>query len=339
MFLRDHLVKRNHYNPCFWTALWNPEYYDAFVEGVAGKGRARKQVVYVLNLLSCKIYQTTVDNVHYDKNLGVAELTPASMKRFAARWFPDKYRELAEYVQEHPESLFIDFEDILDAVERVGGYASLLRAARIGGIASAEHKGFLTVLLVIHAMRSHEMMSAMVGPSGFAGMDRFEYFWVLKNAWGDPLFLARACQALAGARWVLYRTADHRFPLCDSPVMFARNRLTAILSPRLLLVIHLSKAAREEPWEVTDRISPRRLQEFRRLAIANTWKEIVFHDPDELGRWRSLPELRERSRILGEPEAARELTATAAARVLWACDGFGRIGPDFEDWVKPHLGL
>jgi len=335
--LRNAFAKRNHYNPCFWTALWNPAHYNAMTAGSHNRAAARDQSIYALNLHSSRIYKTKVKNVHYDKNVGVAELTPASMKRFAKRWFPEEYRDLARYVDRNPETLYVDFEDILEAVEKREVYRSIMEAARLGGVTSPEHKGFLTVTLVIHAMRSHEMMAAMMAATGKLGLDKFEYFWLLKNAWGNPLVLARACQPLAGAQWVFYRTQHHCYPLCDSPVMIESRRVTAILSPRLLLVIHLGKSSREDTWTVRDTISTGRLRQFRRLAIENSYKEIIFHDSDELDSWRQLPEFEKRVAALSNRETADRITAEAAARVIWAINGFGMVGPDFEEWVKPYF--
>lgn len=74
------LTKRNHFNPCFWTAFWNPDYYANVMAGSPCQLVARQQRVHVLNIKSGKIYEQTVDRVHYDKNLGIAEITPDEMR-------------------------------------------------------------------------------------------------------------------------------------------------------------------------------------------------------------------------------------------------------------------
>ncbi len=207
--MSDTFTKRNHYNPCFWTALWNRTYYRAFLAGETQGEKAREQTVWVLNFRSARVYEATVESVHYDKGLGKAEITTESMKRFCRKWFPSEYKGLASYVTEHPESLYLDFEDILAGIESKGVYDSLMEAAQIGNLSSVEHKCFLTVALIIHAMRSHEMMASMVEFASLRGMDKWEYFWLLKNVWGNPLMLARAVTPLACSKWLLYRTDDH----------------------------------------------------------------------------------------------------------------------------------
>jgi hypothetical protein len=303
----DAFTKRNHYNPCFWTALWNRTYFEAWLAGTADLETAREQAVYALNLRGDSVRTTNVDSVHFEKNLGVAEITPESAKDFCRRRYPKEYDRLSEYVTNNPETLYLDFEDILTGMENLGIYSSLMEAARIGAVDSAEHKAFLISALMIHAMRSHELMTSMTETSGVMGMEKWEYFWLLKNAWANQLVLARAAIAPTLGQWILYRTEDHRFPLPDSPVMIRRDTLMAVLSPRLLLEISLSVQQPESHWIVHDGISNSKYREFRRRAIGNAFKDILFHEPGVLEEWRSVPEYRARVKALGAPETRAEL--------------------------------
>lgn len=334
----DSFTERNHYNPCFWTALWNVAYFENWVTGSTPPGEARAQEVFALNLRADKILPTKVERVHYDKGLGIAEISTESMKQFIKRRRPEEYEAYCRFVSENPESLYLDFEDILTAVEGKQGYDALMQAARIGGVASAEHKGFLTSLLVMHAMRSHELMGSMAGEHGAAGTAKWEYFWLLKNAWGNFLTMARAAVPLAHGQWTFYRTPAHRFPLCDSPVMVHQNTVMAVLSPRLLLEVNLNVAVPEDQWKVRDGISLSKYREFRRKSILNSFKEIISHDRATLAEWQSLPEFRMRAAALQDPTSARELTYAAARRVVWLIDGMGRVPDDFEVWAQSHFG-
>lgn len=159
------------------------------------------------------------------------------MKRFCRRRFPNEYQRVAQYIDEHPDTLVQDFADVLRAIEERHSHRHFLDAARIGDFASTVHKGLMSCLLIIHAMRSHEFMTSMIEGSSASGVEKWEFFWLLKNAWSDRFVLSRAVSPLGLARWVLYRTEKHRFPLCDSPVMVNRDNVMAILSPRLLAEI------------------------------------------------------------------------------------------------------
>jgi hypothetical protein len=337
--VRDHFAKRNHYNPCSWTALWNRGYFDALRGGTATSLRARNQTVFALNLRADSIYQTTVGNVHYDKGLGWAKITPEEMKEFCRRRFPDKYESMAAHVRENPETLFMDFEETLEAIEAKGGYDSLLEVARLGELSSIEHKGFVTCLLIIHALRSHEMMNSMIDFTGFAGIPKWEYFWMLKNALASPIVLARAVTPLALGQWTFYRTPEHRFPLCDSPVMIGSDILMAVLSPRLILEIDLNVPSAEEDWTVRDGIETGKYEQFRLKAINNAFKEIIFSDAEELERWRLLLEYQARIAVLQNPDTRPQAVAMAANRVIWAVQGFGRVSQEFDEWVKHKFNI
>jgi len=330
-------TKRNHYNPCFWTALWNKQYFEDW--GVNGKTNLnpREQIVFALNLRADRVLSGKVENLHYSKNLGVAEITPESMKRVFRRWAPQDYERLISDVDRNPASLYLDFEDILTGVEKVGGYPWLMRAAQIGGVESAMHKGFLLVALIIHAMRSHELMTSMLHASSRGKFDKWEYFWLLKNAWSNPLVLARALTPLAMGEWTFYLTDDHCFPLCDSPVMIQRDTLMVILSPRLLLEINLNVARPEDHWNMRHGIDSHKYRQFRRRAISNSFKEIIFNDPKLLEVWRQLREYKKRVRELNEATSNARCVHKAASRVVWALGGFGRVPDGFETWARPYF--
>jgi len=119
--------------------------------------------------------------------------------------------------------------------------------------------------------------------------------------------------------------------------MIERARLTAILSPRLLLHVHLGTHSREDQWTTVDGVSSGRIRQFQRLAIANTYREIIFSDCDELARWRKSKAFQERRRVLRSSTGVRRACSEGAARVLYALNGFGVVGPSFEEWVAPYF--
>jgi hypothetical protein len=293
--------------------------------------------VYALSVRTGAIRQTSVERVHYEDGIGTAEMSPESMKEFCRRRFPQEYAKVAEYIDENPDTLIMDFEHILRSLEEMHGIKHLIQAAMLDGFSSTEHKGFIACLLIIHAMRSHEFMTAMLQRTSGGGMPKWEYFWMLKNAWGNRLVLARAVSPLGLGRWTLYRTPSHRFPLCDSPVMINRDNLMMVLSPRLLLEIDLTVQKREDEWFVRDGISSSKYREFRRRSIQNTFKDILFSDEAELDVWRHLPEFATRMRCFRSRENEDETVHLAARRVGWALCGFGRVPDDFEEWIEPIL--
>lgn len=227
----------------------------------------------------------------------------------------------------------MDFENILAGTER-HGHEWLLEAARHGGFCSVEHKGFVTCLVIVQAMRSHEFMAAMVRATSASGIEKWEYFWMLKQTWADRLALARAAAPLAAGRWTIYRTDQHRFPLCDSPVMINRDNVMMTLTPRLLAEIDLTVQRPEDKWVVRQGISSSKYREFRRRAINNTFKDIIFSDSAELEAWKVLPDFRTRMRELSTRHGEQQAQQFGAQRIMWALWGFGRVPDDFEEWIE-----
>jgi hypothetical protein len=174
----------------------------------------------------------------------------------------------------------------------------------------------------------------MLEHSKARGIEKWEYFWELRNAWANSVALARPITPLAMGRWTFWRTREHQFPLCDSPVMMGRDSLMAILSPRLLLEIDLGVQVPDEQWVIWEGISDEKYSEFRSRAIANTFKEILFDQKGLLEEWAATPEWVERVRDLGDPISRKRCIEAAALRVMWGLLGFGRVPDDFESWAS-----
>jgi hypothetical protein len=323
-------TKRNHYNPCFWTALWNEDYFSQYSSGSAQRGSPRDQVVHVLNMRSAKVLPTTVEKVHYHKDLGVAEIDAESAKRFCARWYPEKYQSMVEYVTAHPEKVYLDFEDTLTGMEALRHYDSWMRSAKLGDIQSFEDKSFLAAAFMIHAMRSYEYMSSAMSRISEIGIDKWEYFWRLKNVWGNQQFLMRATIVPALAHWTLWRTRNHTFPLCDSPVMIDRDSVMVTLSPRLLVEIDLNVSDTEPSWVVREGIPDEKLAEFRLRSVNATFKEIIFHEEHILRDWLASAEVAARVASLRDPARNQECMRQSVFRINYGLGGFGRVPKEFE---------
>jgi len=334
-------TRRNHYNPCFWTALWNEDYFREYCsDTTGGRSSPRNQVVYALNLRAAKVLRTTVEQVHYHRDLGVAEIDPESAKKFCARWYPEKYDSMVEYVTAHPEKVYLDFEDILTGMESLRQYDAWMRTAKLGDLQSFEDKSFLAAALMIHAMRGYEYMSAAISRAGEFGIDKWEYFWRLKNVWSNAEFLTRATIVPALAQWTLWRTRNHSFPLCDSPVMIDRDSVMVTLSPRLLLEIDLTVPNPEPPWIVREDLSEKKFAEFRNRSIDNSFREIIFSDKQVLLDWLTSRELAARIEAIKDPVKNLECMRHSALRTNYGLSGFGRVPEEFESLLpKGSLDL
>ncbi|MGH7489086.1 MAG: hypothetical protein ACREMY_26305, partial [bacterium] len=110
-------TQRNHYNPCFWTALWNAEYFEAIHAGTERPDPARKQIVSVASLKSGNVFRSTVEGIHYDKGLGAAEITRGAAEDFCRRYHPSLYEDFCRRNKTAPYPVWINLEDLLTASE------------------------------------------------------------------------------------------------------------------------------------------------------------------------------------------------------------------------------
>jgi hypothetical protein len=328
-------ARNNHYNPCFWTAYWNRDFFKAVIEHSSSPGDPRKQKVYALNLRSKTILQTTTENVFKHKNLGPARITPDSAKRFFQKHYPVQYDAFNKAVANDDSTYYINFEQVLTHLEKY--YDSLLTTIKTGGIASEEDKAQLACVLVTHALRSSPYLTSRLDFCATAGIDKWEFFWLFKKALEDADVLLKPATPLVAGQWTLYRTKDHTFPLCDCPVMIGDNTVMATLSPRLLLevnLVHLGNSLANYRA-----LTPSKFREFQQRTIANTFTHIIFHDRTQLQKWFSLPELSHRASTMSLPSARKQAIQDAGDRVIWAMNGFGRFRIDPGRTRDQYLGF
>src|SRR5687768_9279749 len=106
------LQVKYHYIPCFWSAFWNEDYYHGFLSGQVAK--ARSQRVDCLNLRADKLFTTTVENVFYEKHVGLADLKNEDVLEFTKRYFPE---ETLEFDPNDSGEYFLDFENFFSTQE------------------------------------------------------------------------------------------------------------------------------------------------------------------------------------------------------------------------------
>lgn len=308
------LTKRNHYNPCFWTAHWNPAYFELARKGEQRRAEVRSQQVFVLNVKANKIYSDNVDNVHYDKGIGLAEITPEDAKGFCRRHFPDAYEEFCKEYEAHPETVCLDFENVLTGLEETPAYTTLLEVIRKGCMRSLRQKGELTSFLAVHELRSHAAMNSMVEMTEAAGLPKFEYLWMLKRFLSRRDKLYPYAVAIGSGRWRFYRAYRDTFPLADTPILLQPASLMIALSPRLLLEIDRTDQSCENGWVGVNHIPQAKLEEFRRRTLGNTFREIIFGDRKLLEEWQRTPEFAARHALMAD-------TRTYNAKVAEYLDG------------------
>jgi hypothetical protein len=316
-------TKRNHYNPCFWTAYWNQEYYEKALNNSANEMRSREQVVYALNVKSDKIYRTKVENIHFDKNLGMSEITLETAKAFCKRHHPEKYEEFCRESKEDQYPVYIDFEEILTAIEQMVPYQVLQKVIKQQSLASLHEKAFLASFVFLQSLRSHAIMNSMLEMNSELGREKFEYLIQLKWMLSDADLLFRAVSPLVFSEWIFYKTARDTFPLTDSAVLVQPHSIMIALSPRLLLEIFPDIASIESKWHIKNFVKRKKMKEFQRQTIGNTFREIIFSDEKVLKHWQSTSEFRQRVKSVQEMGSYNLIVAKLGEDELWKINAFG----------------
>ncbi len=319
-------TKRNHYNPCFWTAHWNPGFLSSVLDRKVNFSEARTQQVYALSVKSNKVFRTTVENVHFDKHLGVAEISPEDAKDFCRRNFPDRHDQFCEDMKNRPETLYLDFEDVLTGLEATPAYQTLLKVIARQRIDGPMDRGFLAGFVLLHHLRSHAILNSMIEFHGELGIKKFEYFWMLKHFLSNTESCFALVMTFAMGYWKFYRMYEDTFPLNDSPILVYPESIMVALSPRLLLEIDRTRPCPHQEYAVTNYISSAKLDEFRRRTINNTFREIIFGHSSLLEQWQSSTEFAERHALMSNVSRYNAVVEQRGSRELWKINAYGGSG-------------
>ena len=301
------LAKRNHYNPCFWTAYWNPDYYRAAISDTCRTCKPRTQQVHALSIMADKIFETNVDSIHFDRLGGVGKLSGESLEDFVRRARPDRVDQFLKYHDPEEYEISFDPEELLTKIEATPPYEVLRQVIRQRGIQSRMVKSNIGCFVVLQWLRSHAIMNAMLEWHAELGHNKFEHFYTLHSLLKNCEALATLALPLVACRWTLFKSASDEFPLCDSPILSQQHpqSIMVALSPRLLLEIQ-PQIRRASDARVVSRKSTRsKIAEFRRRTIGNTFREIIFGDRDVLEYWQKTPLLERDDCSFGNSSAAK----------------------------------
>lgn len=280
-------------------------------------------MVYVLNVKSDKILYSNVDSVHFDKNLGVAEITFEAMMKFCRQYRPEFFEEFQKI--NHPDSypLSINLEDFLTHLEGSDTYSVLLETIRNQTVITPYEKSMLACWIYIQLLRGHAAMSASLEWNAQIGIDKFEYFVLLKWALSDRKFLAKQIVPIALSHWMFYRTQSDTFPLSDSPVLVNDDSVIVTLSPRLILEMYNQPGVGEISWDIKDGIDNQKLDEFQKRTIGNTFREIIFSDKQTLEEWKQTKAFKSRVKTMSNITSYNTLVLKEKQRELWNLNAFG----------------
>lgn len=287
------LSVKSHYNPCFWTAHWNADYFGAIRSGTASS--PREQRVSVLNIRAQKVYTNTVENTHRETS-GLLDVSKEQAKLSCQLWMPENYRDAWAEIDASPaEGYVFSVEELFTFLEKSSFYQMLRSVIRKGGIGHAVEKVNLAGFVVLQLLRNVELLKGIGDALVAQGRSRFDLFLALTRFLNDIQFIQRIIPKVAHGKWTFYKTYNDAFPLADSAVMIDGESKMIALSPRLLLEILGSDRRLGTRYTVCNFVSAAKMEEFRKRTIANTFKEIIFSSERLLQNWKNTPEFTARN--------------------------------------------
>jgi len=289
------MTRNNHYNPCFWTAYWNNEYYAVRINN--GSIQSRDVLLHYLNFNSDKIYVDKAKNIHFEKDLGIINFTiEEALKSFKYR-DKNEYNRLRNIFSENlKEKYRWDFENFFTEFEKTEPYQFLHEIIKKRTIKNSREQGLIATFIFLQQLRSHATLNSMVELSNSQGDSKLFTFYSIIGILQNANMIYQVVQSYLKAKWKLYRTSVNKFPLTDNPVLFNQSNIMICLSPNLMLEIERNSSNFE--IEHIDKIPQDKLNDFYTRTINNTFRGIVFSDKKLLESIRKLKSYKKRLKTL-----------------------------------------
>ncbi|PKQ62586.1 hypothetical protein BZG02_12780 [Labilibaculum filiforme] len=281
------LTKNNHYNPCFWTANWNFEYYKSKSNNHKSFDKPRNQVVHCLNLRKDEIISQKVCNIFFEKKAGLAIVTKEARLSYCKRYFPEEYPNYQKLSNEDDNGdLTLDFENHFTGMEDL--YKEILNSTiENGKVENIAEKTSLSYFLLVQTIRNHNTLRKLNKHGEFYGRDKFEILLYLKHKLSNKDEVMEMILPYLSSKWTFYNLSKFKFPLSDCPILVSSSNIMVALSPNLLLEIELNnKVLPKEICQVKKRISYFKYRQFQKRTIENSSREIIFGEKELLENWK-----------------------------------------------------
>lgn len=306
------ITKRTHYNPCFWTALWNKTYYTKVLDNENASLKVRKQKVYSLNIFMNEVRHIRTSETFFEKKLGLIDFDSNDIRKFVERNYPENAEERNIPIKD--EELRLDFENIFTTLEKSPAYTNLISIARDKQINSLEEKGNIATLLIIHSIRNHVTINSIIEFGKPIGHTKLEYFIHLKWMLHDSEYLKSIVLKYVTGDWIFY-ISKKPFPLIDSPVTNNNGLVLCTLNPYLILTIDLTNSSGKIKY--TSSVPSGLRKKIRRRLISNTYREIVFNTEKQALMWKNSKEWDKRRKLILNKSTYSGLIHKIGNEELW----------------------
>ncbi|XLS29624.1 hypothetical protein ACJD0Z_02110 [Flavobacteriaceae bacterium M23B6Z8] len=251
------ITKKNHYNPCFWTAYWNYQYYHN--EEYRRKNSPRIQKIYSLNIKADNIFPTITEKVFYEKRMGLAEIK---------------------------DDVILDFENFF-TIQENSAKSVLIKVIKQNNIESLEEKTWIASFIYDLMIRHYENFNSLVDKYISNGKNKIDFLIDLNNDYSSTEFHKSQIIPLIASEWSIYLSKEFKFPLGDNPILINNKNILLAISPKMLLKINYKKhVTPEKICEIKHKMSCYTYRNFVYRTITSSNREIIFDNIDVLEKWR-----------------------------------------------------
>lgn len=271
------ITKKNHYNPCFWTAFWNFEYLTEKRLNPLLNQNLRETKVHVLNLKSNKILYSKTEKIFFQKKAGIAAVKAEYLKKIL-----NKLPEKKEVNNQEIEDSIIDFENHFTMLEnqyRKSLEKIILTNERI----EMEDRVDISTFIAFQLFRNPFILDNLTESFKNNEMEKFEMFLTFKKIISNSESLVKFIGTYLFSEWKIYKLSKNIFALSDNPIMIRKFNLMVALAPNILLEINLNKINKSaDKYIIKNKISCFKYHDFITRTITNSSKEIIFGDEEKL---------------------------------------------------------
>lgn len=266
------ITKNTHYIPCLWSAYWNSNYFYSTSKSL----QARKQVVYSLNIPSKKILQPKVENLFFEKRMGLADLNKEEVIKY--------YKRNGMMYDETQMSgnLTWDFENFFTLMD-ASSEKVLTKVIRTGNIVTLEEKAELAWFIYTLQVRNYITFNKALDTFDLFDRPKFELLLNIKWTLGDTNLMMNLIAPFLTGTWTLYRSKEFKFPICDNPIlMYGRSNFFLAISPKHLLMVEINKPVNVTTAPVCyHKPLPYFFvySDFIKRTIRNAKRDIIFPEP------------------------------------------------------------
>ncbi|RYZ89275.1 MAG: hypothetical protein EOP04_07245, partial [Proteobacteria bacterium] len=229
-------TNKNHYVPCFWSALWNTEYYNLKAADL-DVPIARKQTLYVLNINSNTIYSCKAEKIYYKERLGQI---PITREEYLELTYFDSLPPLEQNPFDDDSGIVImDFENHFSMFEEAIGYEYINQLVKDPHtIDNYQSKVEISAFLFYHPYRASRYLLELFDKYSESENSRLDAFYEWKYFMNKDSHALAITQILEG-KWTVYSLERFSFPICDNPILNDGKKIYAIISPKHLITVDL----------------------------------------------------------------------------------------------------